>query len=113
MFVRPIPRFLLYDYIDVFVPVEGDFGGMYSESPKRIDHVRFDPSADLSRTEYVLTDGDKGIIYIDAKNSDGAFEVPVGSLIAIDGASQKLSAVEVVPCRGALGQLHHWELRVR
>lgn len=113
MFTRPIPRFLLCDSIDVFVPIDGDFGGMYSENPAHIGSVRFDSSVDLIRGEYVLTDGDKGIVYIDAKNSKGAFEIPVGSLIAINGSHEKVSAVEVVPCKEAFGRIHHWEVKVR
>lgn len=105
----PIPLSLLPDDMSVRVPVDSDYGGEYAEAVK-VEHVRFADSSSMARKGYVLADGSKGLVYVDAVNSAGAFEVPVGSLIEIGG--QELSAAKVVPCKGFFGVVHHWEIEV-
>lgn len=106
----PIPLSLLPSSMAVRVPVDSDYGGEYAE-PVEVAHVRFDSSAVLSRRGYVLSDGSKGLVYADAVNSMGAFDMPVGSLVSIDGADE-MSVKRVTPCKGFFGVMHHWEIEV-
>lgn len=109
--MRPIPPSLLPDSMDVRVPLDSDLGGEFSEETARIEGVRFEDSAAMARRPYVLTDGSRGLVYVDAANSAGAFEVPVGSLVSVSGGGW-MTAVKVVACRGFFGAVHHWEIEV-
>ena len=65
----------------------------------------------MRRSGWVLSDGAQGIVYIDAARSTGAFEIPVGSLIRVDGGDE-MSVATVNPyCVD--GYVHHWEIEVR
>ncbi len=111
----PIPLSLLPDSMEVRVPVDSDYGGEYAEAVT-VEHVRFDGSMAMVRKGYVLSDGSKGLVYVDAANSTGAtdgeggFVAPVGSIVKIGG--EELSVVKVVPCPGFFGAVHHWEIEV-
>ena len=52
----------------------------------------------------------KGVVYVDSVNSKGAFEVPVGSRVAIDGHSYIVQACE--PNGDLFTRIHNWKLRV-
>lgn len=106
----PIPLSLLPDRMEVRVPVDSDYGGEVSGDGSVIDNVRFDDAAHMSRRGYVLMDGSKGIVFVDAVNSKGAFDVPCGSVVRI--GDEDLSVVKVVPCKGFFGIVHHWEIEV-
>lgn len=108
--MRPIPRTLLGSNCTVRVPIDGEYGGEYAE-PRSIERVRLCPRADLERTGYVFSDGAKGLLFIDCINSVGGFELPVGSLVSIDGAPE----VAVTRCETLIGfgnEPHHWEVEV-
>lgn len=107
--IPPIPKSLLPSTISVQVPKDGTFGGEY-ESPQVISHVRYDLEATVLARDYVLSEGSKGIIFVDAVNSAGAFEVPQGSLITID--DDELAAVKVTPYETFNGRIHHWIIEV-
>ncbi|MEG2532907.1 MAG: putative minor capsid protein [Gordonibacter sp.] len=107
----PIPLSLLPDDMSVRVPVDSDYGGEHSADSVLVRHVRFVDSSAMARKGYVLSDGSKGLVYVDAANSDGAFVIPVGSLVKI--GDDDLSIVKVVPCKGFFGVIHHWEIEVR
>lgn len=109
--LMPIPRALLGSTAQVRVPAEGKYGGTYGD-PQTIAGVRFVPAADMVRSGYVLTDGAKGMLFIDARSSDGAFELPVGALVSIDGA-EELSVAKCSAFAGFGNQVHHWELELR
>lgn len=108
--LRAIPKSLLPDTAEVQEPAGGDYGGEYSE-PYYLVHVRFDANIPLLRTSYVLEDGSEGIIFVDAVNTEGAKEVPVGSLVTIRG--EEHSVVKVHRFESFNGAVHHWELEVR
>lgn len=108
--LRPIPRSVLSSSVVVREPIEGDYGGAYGE-PKTISNVRFIPSSRIVRGDIVLSDGVKGVLFIDAVNSAGAFDIPVGSLLSIDGA-EDASAGKVDRFEGFAGVVHHWEIEV-
>ena len=105
--LRPIPARLLAGTAVVRVP---DGAGGFEDSVT-ISGVRF------SRTQSVVDDGHRsadagaGKVYVDAVNSSGAFEVPAGSRIEIDGHSYYVA--EVKRCEDFNGHVHHGELVVR
>ncbi|MCI9129183.1 MAG: minor capsid protein [Eggerthellaceae bacterium] len=104
--MRAIPRRLLPDTMDVREPAaDGSFG-----EAKTIAHVRFErkreASADAHRSESLC-----GRVFVDAVTSTGAYEVPAGSRIEIQGLS--LFVESCTAYEGANGRVHHWELDVR
>ena len=107
----PVPPYLLPDDMEVRVPVEGERGGCFAE-PVAIGHVRFIDQAEVRLGAYVFEEGSKGLVVVDARNSEGAFAVPVGSLLSING-DPEVAVVKSVPYRTYRGAVHHWELEVR
>lgn len=110
MRLAAIPKSALPSEMEVRVPVEGEYGGCYGE-PVRVSNVRFDSAASIKPEAYTFAEGSKGLVFVDALNSRGAFQVPEGSLLAVDG--EELSAVKVTPYCGYNGRVHHWEIEVR
>lgn len=103
---RPIPRRLLPDDVDVSVP---DGRGGFA-APVRVSGVRMLFSQSASGDAHRFADAGGGTVFVDAVNSEGAFEVPVGSRAEIGGAS-----FYVRKCKrlcGFRGRVHHWELEV-
>ena len=108
--LKAIPRKLMPSTMSVRLRTEGKYGEAWGE-PAEIRHVRFQ-SYDVKLAEaYKLQDGSKGLVYVDAVNSDGAFEVPQGSLVSIDGG-EPMQVVRCTRLEGYFGQTHHWELEV-
>ena len=104
--LKPIPRRLLPHSMAVEEPLaDGTFGNVHE-----LRHVRFE------RTHEVVADAHRsdaitGKVYVDAVMTEGAYEVPAGSRVSIEGAS--LLVAKVRRCEGAGGRVHHWELDVR
>ena len=46
---------------------------------------------------------------MDAVSTEGAFAVPAGSLVSVDG-SPPVAATSCVPCPDGMGRVHHWEV---
>jgi len=107
--MQPIPLSLLPDDMEVRVPSESDYAGEYAD-PVEVWHVSFVGAEEMARKGYVFSDGAKGLVYVDAVNSVGAFKVPVGSLVRI--GDDEMSAVKTVACPGFFGAIHHWEIEV-
>jgi hypothetical protein len=105
-----IPLALLPSKARVKAPADGEYAGKYA-APVTIEHVRFDRATALVNSGYVLSDGAKGVVFIDALASKGAFEVPVGSLMAIDDGDD-MHVSKVTPYAGFFGKVHHWEIEV-
>lgn len=108
----PIPRRLLTQTAKVRIPVKGGFGGE-CEEPITIEHVRFEASASISQSEYQLQAPIRGMLFIDARNSSPARELPAGTMVSIDG---ELSEATVHDCQTILddrGNVHHWEIEIR
>lgn len=105
--LRPIPRRLLADSMVVRVP-DGD-GGF--DEGVAVGRVRFQRVQRASDDMHRAADAGGGVVFVDAVNSVGAFEVPVGSRVDIDGVS--LFVAECRRCVTAGGRVHHWELTVR
>ena len=105
--LRPIPLRLLAEDAVVRVP---DGAGGYVKGVA-VSHVRFARTQSVVDDEHRSADAGSGKIYVDAVNSDGAFEVPAGSRIDIDGHSYYVA--ECRRCEDFNGRVHHWELVVR
>lgn len=110
MSCRHIPSRLLTSSAEVRVPADGDYGGEYASEAATIDGVMYVASSSLDRSQTTLTDGAAGVLFVDALHSSGAFAVPVGSLVSIDGAPE-VSAVSVREFRVG-DDVHHWEVDV-
>ena len=110
MYPKPIPQRLLPDVITVQAPIDGDWGGEYGK-PATIENVRFDSSTGTIRNVYQFEDESQGLIYVDAVTSTGAFEIPVGSKITLNG--EKLSVVKNNRYETFNGRVHHWEVEVK
>ncbi len=108
--LNPIPRYLLPHVAQVRVPVDSELGGEHSAEPREIGHVRYCPASEVERRDYVLTDGSKGLLFIDRVNSEGAFEVPADSLVEVCG--EQLYARKVTPFIEREGRIHHWEVEL-
>lgn len=105
--LRAIPRRLLDATMTVRVP---DGAGGFLEGVE-VSWVRFQRVQKVSDDAHRSADAGGGIVFVDAVNSAGAFEVPVGSRVNIEGVS--LFVAECRRCDGANGRTHHWELTVR
>lgn len=109
--LRPIPKRLLPDQILVY-PSDGNGG---YEQTKLLKHVRVDyTSAETSASVYgntdsVHTETPSVLVFVDAVNTDGAFEIPVDSKIYVrSGATFHVR--KVTRCCVFHGQVHHWEI---
>lgn len=114
--MKPIPRSLMASSMTVAEPVTGDWGGTYATATKDkplpvISPVRYEAAAALQRSGYVLSEGTTGLVWVDAVNSDGAYEVPEGSLLTIDGKDKV--AVKVSRYCDFGNHIHHWEIEVK
>lgn len=105
--LRPIPRRLLPDTMVVRV-VRAD--GTFADGVA-VRNVRFSRTQSVVDDVHRTVDGGAGKVYVDAVNSAGAFEVPAGSRVEIDGASLLVAACK--RCETVGGRVHHWELTVR
>lgn len=110
MMLRPIPLAALPDDMEVRVPVDGPYGGALEEEARLVRHVRFQPSEAITPSQHVFQDGSKGLVFVDAANSEGAFEIPAGSVVSIGGRDD-MTVVACTP-HSPFGVMHHWELEV-
>lgn len=102
-----IPKRALPSTCMVRVPKDG--GGEYDE-PVAIKHVRFEPKDAIRATDYQLRDTVTGVLIIDSANSDGAFGIPAGSLVSIDGGPE--SCVSGCTEYSTWSGVHHWEIEL-
>ena len=106
----PIPACAMPSTLAVRVPKsDAKYGGEF-EDAVTIEHVRFDQEVPERKTGYQLSDGSKGVVFVDRITSTGAFAVPVDSLVSVDGGDD----MAVVACRPRIGfaEVHPWELEV-
>lgn len=109
--MRQIPKRLLPHTALVRLPDdEADYNGHFESGERTIAHVRYDRTASIRRTDYQLQDGTTGLVFIDAVNSEGAFEVPTGSTLTIDGTELFVNVTRAF--EDINGHVHHWELEV-
>lgn len=104
----PLPRRLMRSTATVRVPKEGGYGGEYEE-PVTIKNVCFDANATIYVTDYQLQAPLKGVLFIDPRISEGAFEIPAGSLVSVDGEVSEATVHDCQPTPNA-ANLHHWEV---
>ncbi|MBQ9003594.1 MAG: minor capsid protein [Eggerthellaceae bacterium] len=104
--VVPIPLWMLGD--SMFVSVPDGYGGF--REPVEVSPVRFEEEQSASDDAHRSADAGGGTVFVDAANSRGAFEIPVGSRVEIGGVSY---VVRTCQRRGEFGsKVHHWELVV-
>ena len=102
-----MPRRMLPDCMGVRVP-DGDGG--FADAVE-VSHVRFARTQSACDDAHRSADAGAGKVYVDAVNSDGAFDIPAGSRVEIGGDSFYVAKVR--RCEGFRGRLHHLELTVR
>ena len=110
MKLTPIPQSILSESVSVRVPVEDDYGTAWDTEEQALSHVRIEKAESLLSKGYVLSDGCKAVMYIDAVNSKGLREVPVGSLVSF--GDEWLAASAVTPYEVG-GTVHHWEVTLQ
>ena len=101
-----IPLWMLGDSMDVCVP---DGRGGFA-APVHVSGVCFQWEQGACDDSHRCADAGSGVVFVDALRSGGAFEVPVGSRVVIDGRSYYVR--KVVRCCGAWSRVHHWEVEV-
>lgn len=109
MRLKPIPKSLMPDTIVVRVPKDGEYRGKF-EMPVGIENVRFDSTESLNPNQYAFSEGSRGLIFIDAVNSVGAFEIPAGARITL--GDEDYLVVKTTSYAGFYGRMHHWEVEV-
>jgi hypothetical protein len=102
-----IPKRLLTDIADVRVPLDTQGYGGYAEAVTLIN-VRFEQSQETVGGGYAMASPVKGMLYIDAVNTEGAFELPAGTMVRINGETAECCVSRCKACK-AYGQIHHWE----
>ncbi len=108
----PIPRRLMRSTATVRVPKsDSPYGGVFEE-PVTIEHVAFEASDSIRRTDYQLEAPLRGILYIDPITSVGAFAIPAGSLVSVDGEVSEATVHDCQPTP-SLKNLHHWEVLLK
>ena len=108
--MRAIPPRLLGSGCTVRVPVDGGDDDAFAE-PVAVSPVRYDTASAIDPVSYRLTDGAKGLLFVDARNSAGAFEIPEGSLVSVDGRPDDV-ALKVTRFETFFGEVHHWEVEL-
>ena len=103
-YIRPIPKRLLPDEMLVYPP-DGD------GQVRRIRHVRLEWEQSACADAHRAADGGGGLIFVDAVNSEGAFEVEAGSRVLV-GSGPSMFVRKCRRCCVVRGQVHHWELVV-
>lgn len=107
-YLRPIPRRLLPDDALVW-PVAGD-GTL---GPTRlVRYVRLEWAQSSVDDAHRTADAGAGTLFVDATNSEGAFEVPAGSRVLV-GAGPSMHVASCRRCCVVRGVVHHWELELR
>ena len=104
----PIPKWLLTSTATVRTPRSGMYGGEFDE-PVTITRVCFQGAAALMATGYQLQAPVKGVLFVDPNVSGGAFEIPAGALVSVDGEASEATVHECIPVPSAT-KLHHWEV---
>lgn len=88
----------------------GGYGGQYSE-PVAVSRVLFVGAAELQAGGASMAEGVKGVLYVDAANSEPPIEIKQGAQVEARGA--RLIADSVQAFRGPGGAVHHWEAVLR
>ena len=105
--LRPIPVRLLPNSCLVREPAaDGGFG-----EPRAISRVRVERAQSVVADAHRSADAGAGTLFVDAVTSAGAFEIPVGSRVEVDGRSYVAS--RVARFEGFNGRVHHWEVELR
>ena len=72
--------------------------------------VRFERVHAASGDAHRAADGGAGLLFVDAVNTGGAFEVPAGAVLVIEG--REYLAARVERFEGPGGRAHHWEVEL-
>ena len=112
--MMPIPRRLLRQACTVRVPRDSFYRGEYEE-PVSFGRVCYEPASSIGGTAnsggspHQEQNPVRGTLFIDPRASEGAFEVPAGSLVKVDGMETEAVVRE---CAAIMcgGRVHHWEV---
>ena len=107
----PLPRKLMRDTISVKVPKDSPYGGEF-ENPVTIERVCYQSVASVRATDYQLQAPLKGMLFIDPVLSVGAFEIPAGSLVCVNG-EKSWATVHECEAISSYSGLHHWEVLLK
>lgn len=107
-----LPRNMLTSTATVQTPKDTPYGGEYND-PVTIEGVCFEPARTIGQSDYQLQAPIKGTLFIDAHVSRGAFEIPAGSLVSVDGAVSESCVHECYALKDQLGRIHHWEVTLK
>lgn len=111
--MRQLPASTLSSDALVRVPkADAEFGGEFEE-PVTIRRVRLEGVDSIRSTPYALAEDTTGLLFVDAVVSVGAFEVPAGSMVSLDGGVTWSSVNACHRFETFGGRTHHWELEVR
>lgn len=105
-----IPTRLLPLTVEVQAPDDDAQGQGAYLAPVAVGHVRLDRSEGLTNSDAVMTDGTAGTLYIDAVNSEGAFDIPTGSRVRLEGETRWHGVGQVRRFETFDGAVHHWEV---
>ena len=109
--LKPIPPALLPHSMTVAVPdPDAAYGGEYLD-PVEVAGVRYEGATGLETNGYRLAEGAAGRVWMDAENTDGAFDVPVGSKVSLLG--HEFACASCRAYEGPSGKVHHWEMDLR
>lgn len=101
----PIPQRFMTSTATVSIQQDdGEFA-----DPVTISRVCFQGNASIRATDYQLQAPIKGVLIVDPRTSIGAFEIPAGSLVSIDGEGSEACVHDCIPVPSA-ANLHHWEV---
>jgi hypothetical protein len=100
---------MMGDSAEVRTPLDThtNYGGEFSAA-MTLAPVLFQQNQDAIGNGYALASGVKGKLFIDATNTVGAFELPVGTLVRINNEDSESCVTKCTACK-AFGRIHHWE----
>lgn len=105
--MQGIPKRLLPDTAQVRVPLDTEGYGQFADAVT-LTHVRFVQNQETVSGGYALSSVAKGTLFIDAANTEGAFELPVGAMVRINDETAEGCVSKCKVCKD-FGRVHHWE----
>lgn len=109
--MKPIPKRLLPSSCTVRVPKDDALMGGEYEETVTLTGVAVEPVDKVRPTSYQLQDVTSAVMYVDATNTEGAFRIPSGALVTLEGETSP-SSVSACHEFAPFGPVHHWEVEL-